>query len=118
MTENDTKFNQGLENLEKMFTSKTVVGDPIQVDGHTIVPLLAVGLGFGAGSGSGGDNRGKGEGGGFGGGGGVRPVALIISGKDGVRVERLVGATASTLEGLAGVIGKMRSGQGPAKNAG
>ena len=108
MNDTDTKLNQGLENLEKMFTSKTVVGDPIQLDGHTIVPLLSVGLGFGAGSGSSDDPRKKGEGGGFGGGGGVRPVALIISGKDGIHVERLVGATASTLEGLASIVGKMR----------
>jgi uncharacterized spore protein YtfJ len=110
----ETKPIEALQNLEKLFTSKTVVGDPIQIDGHTVVPLLAVGLGFGAGSGTGGDGKNNGTGGGYGGGGGVKPVALLISGKDGLRVERLVGATATTLEGIAGLIGKMR-GASPGK---
>ena len=98
----------GIDDLEKLLGSKTVVGDPIQLDGHTIVPLLSIGVGFGAGSGNGGDAKGSGAGRGFGGGGGIKPVALIISNKEGVRVERLVGATATTLEGLATMIGKMR----------
>jgi uncharacterized spore protein YtfJ len=97
-----------LNSLEQLFTSKTVMGDPVQIDGHTVVPLLSVGLGFGAGSGTGGDGKNSGNGVGYGGGGGVKPVALIISGKEGLRVERLVGATASTIEGIAGLIGKMR----------
>ena len=108
MAPTEAQFTDALQNLEKLFTSKTVVGEPIQIDSYTIVPLLSVGMGFGAGSGTGGDGKTNGTGGGFGGGGGVKPVALIISGKDGLRVERLVGATASTLEGLAGIIAKMR----------
>lgn len=104
MAMTETQFNEALTNLEKAFTSKTVVGDAIQVEGHTIVPLVSVGMGFGAGSGSGGDVKGQGNGGGYAGGGGVKPVALIISDKDGIRVERLVGAAASTLESLAGIV--------------
>ena len=53
---------------------------------------LSLGFGFGAGGGGGkgknGDNHdGEGSGGGTGGGGGVKPVAVIIISKDGVRVE-------------------------------
>jgi uncharacterized spore protein YtfJ len=98
-----------LDDLEKLFSSKTVVGESIKVDGYTIIPLLSVGIAFGEGSGRGGDGQGTGGGGrGFAGGGGIKPVALIISGKDGVRVERLAGATASVLEAIASVIGKIR----------
>ena len=37
--------------LEKILTTRTVVGDPIEVDGHTIIPLVSVGFGFGGGGG-------------------------------------------------------------------
>jgi uncharacterized spore protein YtfJ len=103
-----------LDDLEKLFSSKTVVGEAIKVEGYTIIPLVSVGIGFGEGSGIGGDDKG-GRGRGFAGGGGIKPVAVIISGKDGVRVERLSGATASMIEGIASVIGKLR---GAAKEGG
>lgn len=116
MAFDEKQINETLSNLEKAFTSKTVVGEPIQIDGHTVVPLLSVGLGFGAGSGTGGDAKSQGTGGGFGGGGGVKPVALIISDQNGIRVERLVGAAASTLEGIAGVVSNLiTKGNAPAQ---
>ena len=79
-----------LEEVEKVLTTRTVVGEPITVEGRTIIPLISIGFGFGAGGGSGkseAKQKGEGEGGGTGGGAWVRPIAVIIIDKDGVRVE-------------------------------
>jgi uncharacterized spore protein YtfJ len=90
-----------------MLNTKTVVGDPITVEGSTLIPLVSVGFGFGDGGGEGTDpSKGAGTGGGTGGGGGVKPVALIIINKDGVRVEPIKGGTTSVLEKIAETIGK------------
>lgn len=68
-----------LENLKTMVSSKTIVGDPIEVGKHTIVPVMKVSLGLGAG---GGDiastaktNR---SGGGGGGGLSISPVGFLV----------------------------------------
>ena len=80
-----------LGEVERMLSTKTVVGEPFEVRGNTIVPLVAVGFGFGGGGGEGEDHKmanAKGSGLGTGAGGGVRPVALVIVDKDGhARVE-------------------------------
>ncbi len=39
--------------MEKLLTSKTVVGEPVTSEGMTVVPLLSVSFGFGGGSSSG-----------------------------------------------------------------
>ena len=81
-----------LAEVERLLNSRTVVGDPISVEGHTVIPLVAVGFGFGAGGGSGKEQKrvsGEALGAGSGGGGGVKPVAIIIASKDGVRVEAI-----------------------------
>ena len=75
------------EEMQKALSAKTAVGDPVTVEGKTVIPLMSVGMGFGAGSGSGKEAR---PGGGGGGGGlGMKPVAVIIIDEQGVRVERL-----------------------------
>jgi uncharacterized spore protein YtfJ len=80
-----------LGEIEKVLTSRTVVGDPMTVEEITIIPLISIGFGFGAGGGSGkGESKQKGEGmmGGTGGGAWVRPVALVVIDKEGnVRIE-------------------------------
>ena len=80
-----------LGEIEKILTTRTVVGDPMTVEGITIIPLISIGFGFGAGGGSGkGESKQKGEGsmGGTGGGAWVRPVALVVIDKEGnVRIE-------------------------------
>lgn len=80
-----------LAEIEKILTTRTVVGDPMTVEGITIIPLISIGFGFGAGGGSGkGESKQKGEGmmGGTGGGAWVRPVALVVIDKEGnVRIE-------------------------------
>lgn len=95
--------------IERVLSTKTVVGEPIQIEGNTLIPLVSVGFGFGAGGGSGkmkAGEAGEGVGGGTGGGGGIKPIALIIVNKDGVRLEPIKGAATSVLEKVAEVIGK------------
>ena len=81
---------------------KTVVGEPITVDGRTLIPLVSIGFGFGVGGGEGSDpKRGPGASGGTGGGGGIKPVAVVIIDKDTVRVEPMKGAAASLVDKVA-----------------
>jgi len=100
-----------IEEIQKLLTTKTVVGEPMEVKGTTLIPLISIGFGFGAGGGEGkGDGKQKGEGigGGAGGGAGIRPVAIIVVGKDGsVRVEPVKGSFASALEKMAEVVPEM-----------
>jgi uncharacterized spore protein YtfJ len=109
MEEIEKLFKTAMGEIERMLSTKTVVGEPITVEGNTLIPLISVGFGFGAGGGSGkapGSEQGEGTGGGTGGGGGVKPVALIIINKDGVRMEPIKGAASSLLEKVADVVGK------------
>lgn len=106
-------FDKAVTEIERMLNTKTVVGDPITIEGNTLIPLVNVGFGFGVGSGQGTEpKKGSGRGGGTGGGGGVKPVALIIINKDGVRVEPIKSGTASVLEKVAETIGKATSVKG------
>ena len=99
-----------LGEIERLLSTKTVVGEPMTIEGNTIIPLICIGFGFGAGGGSGkGEKAAKGEGsgGGTGGGGGIKPVAIIVIDKNGVRVEPIKGAAASVLEKVGDVIGSV-----------
>ncbi len=105
-----------MDEIEEMLDSKRVVGERIEANGRTVIPLVSLGFGFGAGSGTGhgtGATRGnsnpsgEGTGGGTGGGGGVRPVGVIVIDKDSVRVEGIRGATASAFERMGEAIGKV-----------
>ena len=101
--------------IERMLNTKTVVGEPITIEGSTLIPLVSVGFGFGAGGGTGkmkSGETGEGAGGGTGGGGGVKPIALIVIDKDGVRLESIRGATTSVLEKVAETIGKVAHSDG------
>ena len=54
-----------VSHLENMVQSKTVVGDPIESNGKTIIPLISVRTGFGAGTAEGSEaQHGTGKGGG------------------------------------------------------
>ena len=77
MEEVERLFKNSTEEMEKLLTSKSVVGEPIVVNGHTIVPLLSLGFGFGAGGGTGKGKNGN-DHDGEGSGGGVKPVAVIV----------------------------------------
>ena len=93
-----------LSQIEKVLSSKTVVGEPITVGETTLIPLLSVGFGFGAAGGAGmGDAKQANEGikGGTGGAGGMRPIAIIIIDKDGVRIEPIKSSVAAAIEKLS-----------------
>ena len=100
-------FDKAASEIERMLSTKTVVGEPITVKDTTLIPLVNVGFGFGAGGGEGTeDNKSSGHGGGTGGGGGVKPVALVILKDDMVKVEPIKSGTASVLETVAETIRK------------
>ena len=46
-----------LSEIEKLLNTKSVVGEPITVDGNTIIALSSFGFGFGAGGGSGKESK-------------------------------------------------------------
>jgi uncharacterized spore protein YtfJ len=87
-----------------------VYGEPIEHGSTLIIPaaevLCGMGFGVGSGSGSGGetDDPASGSGSGSGGGGGgrvfSRPVAVVISDSNGVRVQPVVDATKIALAAL------------------
>jgi uncharacterized spore protein YtfJ len=104
MKDIDDLFGKAIGEIERMLNTKTVVGEPITVEGNTLIPLISVGFGFGVGAG-GGTNAKQGTGGG----GGVKPIALIIINKDGVRVETVKGGAASLVEKIADAAGKFAS---------
>lgn len=107
MKDVETLFTKAISEIERMLNTKTVVGEPIVVEGNTLIPLVSVGFGFGVGGGEGTDpKKGGGTGGGTGGGGGVKPVAMIVVNKDGVRIESIKGGAASVLEKVAETVGK------------
>lgn len=115
MKDIDNLFGKAIGEIERMLNTKTVVGEPMAVEGNTLIPLISIGFGFCVGAGEGTDpKKGTGSGGGTGGGGGVKPVALVIVNKDGVRVETVKSGAASALEKIADVAGRYASSKTPA----
>jgi uncharacterized spore protein YtfJ len=92
-----------LSQIERVLSSKTVVGEPITVGETTLIPLLSMGFGFGAAGGAGkADAKQGNEGltGGTGGAGGMRPIAIIVIDKEGVRIEPIKSSVAAAIEKL------------------
>lgn len=96
-----------LEEIERLLSTKTVVGEPIKVDNITLIPLISIGFAFGGGGGSGQakPGTGEGQGGATGGGGGIKPVAVVVVSEDGVRVEPLRGTAANVIEKIGSALG-------------
>ena len=105
MTQDVEKMIQAaLREIETTLDAKQVVGEPITVGEHTIIPLISIGFGFGVGSGSGKADeimRGEGAAEASMGAGGMKPIGVIIIGPEGAKVEPLKGASASLIESLA-----------------
>ena len=98
-----------MEEIERLLSTKTVVSEPISVEGATLIPLVAFGFGFGAGGGSGKNEKtGEGDGGGTGGGGGMRPVAVVVITEDGVRVQPIRPGATGLVEKIAESISRVR----------
>jgi uncharacterized spore protein YtfJ len=89
MSELDEVLDAAVDELGRMAKAQACVGDPITAGAYTVIPIASVGFGGGLGRGMGprAEDRDKGGGGAFGFGGGVRPVAVIIIGPDGVKIE-------------------------------
>jgi len=110
-----------VEEIEKMLSTKTVVGEPMTIEGATLIPLIGVGFFFGAAGGSGkGESKAKGEGsgGGTGGAGGVKPVAVLVIDKQGVRVEPVKGSLALAVEKIGEALPRMMGKQPEQKKEG
>ena len=99
-----------LGEIERVLSTRTVVGEPITIEGVTLIPLISVGFGFGAGGGQGkaeAKQKGEGAGGGTGGGAWIRPKAVIIVDKEGVRVEPIMGGMSFAMEKMGEAIPRM-----------
>ena len=75
------------EEIANMISTKTVIGEPIALEGKTIIPVTKVSFGFGSGGGEGKGKTGEeGFGGGGGGGGVIDPVAFLVVSREDVKV--------------------------------
>jgi uncharacterized spore protein YtfJ len=95
--------------LKEMARSQSVIGEPINLGGKTVIPLVKVSVGFGAG---GAQTEKQSEGTNFGGGGGggakVEPAAFIII--DGDKISLLSakpGKYDSLIESVPALLGKL-----------
>ncbi len=77
------------DELERIATTKTVVGDPITAAGKTIIPISRISLGFGAGGGEGKRDTESGYAGGGGAGAKIEPVAFIMLSEEEARIFRI-----------------------------
>jgi uncharacterized spore protein YtfJ len=110
MEQVENLLKTALGEIERVLSTKTVVGEPIEINGNTIVPLVSIGFGFGGGGGSGEDPKNsaaKGAGGGTAGGGGIKPVAVIIVDKNGVARVEPVRSAASVVEKMGEAVAKV-----------
>ncbi len=84
-------MNEVVTQLEKMITTKTIVGEPITAAGKTVIPISKVSFGFGS---AGGEGK-HGDEGGFGGGGGggakIEPVAFLVVSEEEVKLVGMKG---------------------------
>ena len=95
MTNVEQLLKNTVEELDRLLSAKNVLGDPIEKDGSTVIPIVSYGFGFGAGGTAGGKS---GDGGGTGGGGGIKPIGAIILDSKGARVEAIKGAISGLTE--------------------
>ncbi len=110
MTVVEDLVKTSLGEIEKVLNTRTVVGEPIIVGDTTLIPLISIGFGFGAGGGEGkgeAKQKGEGVGGGTGGGAGVKPIAMVIIDKEGVRIEPIKGGLATAIEKIGEAIPQM-----------
>lgn len=101
MTDVEQLVKTTLGEIERILSTKSVIGEPMTVEGNTIIPMVSIGFGFGGGSGTGGKDKPEGSGAGTGGGGGVRPLGIIVVNAEGVKIEPIRGASAAMIEAVA-----------------
>ena len=49
MTDVERLLKNTVEELDRLLNAKNVLGDPIEKDGSTVIPIVSYGFGFGAG---------------------------------------------------------------------
>lgn len=105
----DNMVKTTVEEIDKMLSARTVLGQPVTVEGATLIPVISVGFWFGAGGGATKEEakRGGGGMGGTGGAAGMKPIAMVIIDKEGVRIEPIKGGLASAVEKLGEMIPRM-----------
>ena len=91
--------------LEKLLSAKNVLGEPIDRENATVIPLVSYGFGFGAGGGTEGAARPSGTGSAAGG--GIRPVGAIILDDNGARVEPVRSNAATLAEALGATVSRV-----------
>ena len=110
------RANELMEKLFEITQPTAVYSQPVTQDNYTVITATelqaSIGFGYGGGGGFGNVNSEENQDGGFGGGGGgggtttARPVAAVIIGPNGVRVEPIVDPTKIVLA-LFTVIGSI-----------
>lgn len=75
-----------LKEAQELMSSRTVVGEPIKTDTHTVIPVSRVMFGFGGGGGEGNEKNNPATGQGVGGGWSIEPVAFVVVGEDGAKL--------------------------------
>ncbi len=99
MEDVETLLKGTVAELDRLLNAKNVLGDPIERDGATVIPIVSYGFGFGVGGGAGSDKSDRsGNGAGTAAGGGIRPVGAIIIDQNGARVEPVKGVATSLAE--------------------
>lgn len=87
-----------VEELDRLLNAKNVLGDPIERNGATVIPIVSYGFGFGAG---GNTTQKSGSSAGTGAGGGIKPLGAIIFDAEGARVESIKGTLTNITEIIA-----------------
>ncbi|MEL7491923.1 MAG: spore germination protein GerW family protein [Pseudomonadota bacterium] len=105
MDETETLLKTSVAELDRLLNAKNVLGDPIERNGATVIPMVSYGFGFGAG---GGTDKKHGPGGGAGAGGGIKPLGAIIIDNEGARVEGVRGAVSSVAEVIGETVAHAR----------
>ncbi len=106
-----------VDEIQKVLTGISVMGEPRTTEEATLIPVVSTGFVFGAAGGTGTAGKGEtpskaeGKGGGSIGGAGIKPVAVIVIDKSGVRVEGIKGGLATVAEKMVdkapGFLGQM-----------
>ncbi len=75
------------EKIADMISTKTVIGEHITIEGHTIIPITKVSFGFGSGGGEGkGKSGDQGSGSGGAAGASIQPIAFLVISKEEVQL--------------------------------
>ncbi len=103
-----------VEELDRLLNAKNVLGEPIERENATVIPIVSYGFGFGAGGSEGGK---AGTGGGAGAGGGIKPLGAIIIDARGARVEAVQGTISTLAQTLGETVAQSLDRSSQRKNA-